>query len=96
MPAFDNICYYFKLEREAVCMCDIKSIAAECLGLTQQEMHALTPDDRFDLLERDRQAHGTRKLKSTVKPRGNMLAILGKTTRSENYTERARQISSAS
>lgn len=73
-------------------MSDIKSIAAQCLGLSLQEMQSLTPDDRFQLLEDERRKNGTRKLKATIKSRGNMLAILGKTTRSAEYTERARRI----
>lgn len=74
-------------------MNDINSIAAQCFGLSLQEMRSMSPDAQFQLMESERLRHGACNLKATVKPRGNMLAILGKTTRSEKYTERARQIS---
>ena len=77
---------------EAENMSGIKAIAAECLGISLDEMRTLSPDAQFQLLERDRRTRGHRAVRHSIKPRGNMLAVLGKITRSEEYTERARSI----
>lgn len=73
-------------------MSGINAIAVECLGMSLDEMRSLSPDAQFQLLQHERQARAGRKAQCSIKPRGNMLAVLGKTTRSEEYTERAHRI----